>query len=234
MRILMLMLLAGLAGCGDVKTDWTCGTEDPPPPDVTVLRVLQFWTKEEGGELRSGMGTGVPISCEGIITYEHDLPPNVMHVYVEGKLASILDRGTEDATWNDWLYVRFPSAPDRIPMLDPKVKLRPGERVAMVGFLRQGIPKDRLKDWRDIPVSTVYGRTASNPFWLDVPEEVVLVEAGDTPLFGISGGPAMVLRDNKWVVFGVMVGTMRQDTLSAIFASRFHVVRRIPEHLVEK
>jgi len=234
MRMLMLMLLAGLAGCGDVRTDWACGTQAPPPPQVTVLRVLKVWTKEEGGKPHSVMGTGFPITADGIISCRHELPSHVRQVYVEGKLASILDRGSKDVEGDDWIHVEFQSPPSQIPILDPKVPLRPGERVAIVGFLTHGIPKDRLQKWLEIPVRTVYGRTASNPFWLDVPEEVVLIKAGDAPLNGMSGGPVMVLRDNKWVVFGFMVGKVHQDGLSSLFSSTLLCVRRLPEHLLEK
>ncbi|MBN1512166.1 MAG: hypothetical protein JXB13_09140 [Phycisphaerae bacterium] len=234
MRTLMLVLLAGLAGCGDVKTDWACGTEGSPPPQVTVMRVLECWSEEEGGKPRCGLGAGLPISSEGIITYKHDLPPNVMHVYVEGEAAPVLDRGSEDADWDDWVYVRFQSAPDQIPMLDPNVQLRPGERVAMVGFPVHGIPKDRLKEWQDIPPRTIYGRIVSKPFWLGIPDEVVFIKPDEGALKGMSGGPAMVLRDNKWVVFGVMVGKVRQDILNGFFSSKLFYARRIPEHLLQK
>ncbi|MBN1512165.1 MAG: trypsin-like peptidase domain-containing protein [Phycisphaerae bacterium] len=234
MRTLMLMLLAGLVGCGDVKTDWACGTEDPPPPEVTVFRVSQCWFNEKGDSVTSGWGTGFPISSNGIITYRHALPPYVTYAFVEAKVASILDRGSRDAYWDDWMYVEFQSPPDQVPVLDPKVELHPGERVAIVGFSAHGDAEGRARILSDFHSRTVYGKVVSTPFWLGLPEEVVLVKVGDAPLNGLSGGPVMVLRDNNWVVIGSYVGIVYRDILNGVFSSKLHIVRRIPEHLIEE
>jgi hypothetical protein len=232
----MLVLLAGLAGCGDVKTDWACGEQDPPPPEVTVLRVKQRWLNEEGDRASVWSGTGFPISTNGLISFRHELPSNVEHVYVEGELAPVLDRGNKETIWDDWVHVRFQSAPDRIPTLDPKVELHPGERVAMVGFSTHGIPKHRLNKLRreGIPARALYGKVAFHPSYFDLPEEVVLINAGNVTPHGLSGGPVMVLRDNKWVVVGIMVTEGEHRILRGLFSYRLLVARRLPEHLLEK
>ena len=234
MRTLMLVLLAGLAGCGDVKSDWACGTEDPPPPEVTVLRVQQCWINEEGDGGKCGCGTGFPISSNGIIAYRHELPRSVTEVLVEGETASVLDRGSEETNWDDWIHVRFQSAPDHVPIVDPKLELHTGERVAIVGFSAHDIPKDRAMKWTDFQSRTVYGKVVSKPFWLRPPEEVVLIKAGDAALKGLSGGPVMVRRDNNWVVIGVYVGRLHRNILDGVFSSKLRIARRIPEHLIEK
>ncbi len=234
MRTLMLMLLAGLTGCGDVRTDWAGGTEDPPLPDVTVLRVLQWWSDEKDDSVMYMWGTGFPISSSGIITYKHMLPPHVKHVHVEGKIAFIVDRGSEDAGWDDWLHVWFPSAPNQIPVLDPKVELHPGERVAIVGFSSRGAPEGRTRILSDYHSEVVYGKVVSKPFWLGIPDEVVFIKTDEGNLNGMSGGPVMVLRNNKWVVFGIMVGGVRQNLWLGLWFSNVCHARRIPEHLLEK
>ncbi len=234
MRILMLMFLAGLAGCGDVRTDRACGTEAPPPPQVTVLRVEQCWINEEGDEAIAWFGTGFPVSSNGVISYRHDLPSTVTHVYVEGRVASVLDRGSEDPKWDDWIHVRFQSAPDQIPMLDPTVELHPGERVAMVGFPTHGIAEDQAEKWEDVPPSMIYGEIASEPSRLGFPEDVVFIKTADMQQEGLSGGPVMVFRDKEWVVFGVAVGKARHKILKGLSSSRLLVARRIPEHLLER
>ncbi len=236
MRTLMLVLLAALAGCGEIRTDWACGTEDPPLPDVTVLHVQQCWPNEEGDTMTVWSGTGFPISTNGVISYRHELPPNVAHVYVESQLAPVLHRGSEETIWDDWIHVRFQSALDQIPLVDPTVELRPGERVAMIGFSTHGIPKDRLNKLREegIPARTLYGKIAFHPSFFDLPEEVVLIDAGDVAPYGLSGGPVMVLRDKKWVVVGIMVRGGRYRILPGLLYSDLLVARRIPEHLLEK
>ena len=244
MRTLMLMLLAGLAGCGDVKTDWACGAQDPPPPDVTVLRVQQCWLNQQRDKVSFWAGTGFPISPNGLISFRHELPPRAPIVLVEGEVASVLDRGNDERVWEDWIFVQFQTPPDQIPMLDPRLELRPGERVALVGFpAPDGVPENLkdLKNLKDLmerfwttPSKTIYGKIASKPFWLGFPEEVVLVKAGDASLDGLSGGPVMVFRDSNWVVVGVLCATLNRDILNGVFASKLHVIRRIPEHLLEK
>jgi len=238
MRMLMLVLLAGLAGCGDVKTDWACGTEDPPPPQVTVLRVQQCWINQKRDKANLWSGTGFPISSNGLISYRHELPPGAPIVLVEGEVASALDRGNDEREWDDWVYARFHSAPDQIPIVDPKLELRPGERVAIVGFpVPDGFPSDlndRFERFWTTPSKTAYGEIASKPFWLGIPDDIVLIKAEDASLHGFSGGPVMVRRDDNWVVVGVCVGVLYRDILDGIFSSRLHIVRRIPEHLLDK
>ncbi len=233
MRILMLMLLAALAGCGEIRTDWACGTEDPPPPDVTVLRVLQWWSNEKDESVMYMWGTGFPISSSGIITYKHMLPPYVTYVFVEGKIAFIVDRGNEGAGWDDWLHVRFPSAPNQIPVLGPKVELHPGERVAIVGFSSRGAAEGCTRILSDYHSEVVYGKVVSKPFGLGLPEEIALVKVEDASLHGFSGGPVMVFRDNNWVVIGVHVGKLNRNILKGIFSSKLRIARRLPEHLLE-
>ncbi len=234
MRILMLMFLAGLAGCGDVRTDRACGTEAPPPPQVTVLRVQQCWLNEKGDRASLWSGTGFPISSNGVISYRHELPPGAPVVLVEGEVASVLDRGNDEREWDDWIYVQLQSAPDQVPIVDPKLELRAGERVAVVGFSAHGVPKGRAKKWTDFQSRTVYGKIVSKPSWLGIPDEIVFVKSDEGMLEGMSGGPVMFFRDNKWVVFGVMVGKVRQDILNGLFSSKLFYARRIPEHLLEK
>ncbi len=235
MRTLMLVLLAGLAGCGDVRTDWAGGTQDPPPPQVTVLHVQQCWLNEEGDEKTVWFGAGFRISSSGIITYRHQLPPSVTEVLVEGEVASVLDRGNDEREWDDWIYVRIRSTKGEIPIVDPKLELRPGERVAIVGFPASDATTEELLDkfWAT-PCKTAYGEIASKPFWLGIPDDIVLIKAGDASLKGMSGGPVMVLRNNEWVVVGVYVGVLYRDILKGVFSSRLRIARRIPEHLLEK
>ncbi len=80
----------------------------------------------------------------------------------------------------------------------------------------------------------VYGKVVSKPFWLGIPDEVVFIKTDEGNLNGMSGGPVMVLRNNKGVVFGIMVGGVRQNLWLGLWFSNICHARRIPEHLLEK
>jgi hypothetical protein len=245
-RVILAAVLLWVSGC-------CYGLRTPHGTRALLLerRAFELPVKHVINEVRTddewyvSAGTGFVVSWDLGITTQHDLPPEVKSVSIDGQEARIVERSNvQENLWDDWMTFSMPKHKN-VPRIDPDVDLPPGTRFVIVGFpdcgMKAETPERVAEKYLACPKRVLHCAVVRRPFYLkEVPRTVFARIADPEPSEGFSGGLAAVLDHETGVltVFGIYTGlTMEADPftgtpLAGLFVFRAGVIRRIPEHLL--
>jgi len=203
---------------------------------LPVCRILTPW---------GGLGSGVPLSDDTLITCRHCLPRarggsddggrTPLRIDIDGtrRTFELLAAGQSRDGKDDWAVIRV--SPPGLPpaaAIDPSRRLRDGEPVYLCGYWPgEGRRPDR-DELRSLEPRVIRATSVTVQGTGKLPSDItIFAQVGPADIFrGMSGGPAAVWDSAKQrlVVVGIYLGTTEFESGQPEHVGRVQVIRRIP------
>ncbi len=204
---------------------------------LPVCRLMTGW---------GGLGSGVPLSDDVLITCRHCLPRGSGEVGSRGRIEvdgrrrtfELLSAGQSRDGKDDWAIIRI--SPPGLPtpaVIDPSRRLREGEQVYICGYW-PGESAARLgqDDLRRLEPQAICTQAVAVQGTRRLPSDVtIFAQAGPEDIFkGMSGGPAAVWnpREQRMEVIGIYIGAAEFEKGQSEHAGRVQVIRRLPAEAI--
>lgn len=192
-----------------------------------------------------GLGSGVPLSDDTLITCRHCLPRGggwsgevgaKGRIEIDGRrrMFELLSAGQSRDGKDDWAIIRID--PPGLPTpatIDPSRRLREGEHVYICGYW-PGDAAARLgrDDLRRLEPRAICAQAVAVQGTRRLPSDLtIFAQVGPEDIFkGMSGGPAAVWdsRRQQMVVVGIYIGAAEFEKGQPEHAGRVQVIRRLP------
>lgn len=229
----------GLAGCaGSGPSPVAAARVQPASPTpaqlegLPVVRVLTPW---------GGLGSGVPLAEDVVITCRHCLPRGGMNrIEIDGvrRRFEVLAAGVTRDAKDDWAVIRItPGGLTPTTLIDPQRRVREGEAVYMCGYWPGESQRSDRVDPRRVDSRVICAQAVAVEGTRKLPSDAtIFAQVGPGDIFkGMSGGPAAVWdrREQRLVVVGIYLGAAEYEPGQPNHVGRVQVIRRLPAEAIE-
>lgn len=236
------LLLTGSAGCSTERSTASAPRVEASAPDPAQLEGLPVCRLMTGW---GGLGSGVPLSDDTLMTCRHCLPRGSGEVGSRGRIEvdgkrrtyELLSAGQSRDGKDDWAIIRVEPAGLPTPAaIDPGRRLREGEQIYICGYWpgdAQRLNRDQI---RHLEPQAICGLAVAVQGTRRLPSDVtIFAQVGPDDIFkGMSGGPAAVWdsRRQQMVVVGIYIGAAEFVEGQPEHAGRVQVIRRLPSDAI--
>lgn len=246
-RIAAMCAAAGLAvltGCASDSSSAAAPRVQASAPDpaqlggLPVVRIMTGW---------GGLGSGVPLSNDILITCRHCLPRGSGEVGSRGRIEvdgrrrtfELLSAGQSRDGKDDWAIIRIePAGLPAAAVIDPSRRLREGEQVYICGYWPgdgRRLDRDEL---RLLEPQAICAEAVAVQGTRRLPSDVtIFAQVGPDDIFkGMSGGPAAVWdsKRQQMVVVGIYIGAAEFEKGQPEHEGRVQVIRRLPAEAIRQ
>jgi hypothetical protein len=200
---------------------------------LQVCRLMTGW---------GGLGSGVPLSDDTIITCRHCVPRSrdgelaaKGRIEVDGirRTFELLSSGDSRDGKDDWAIIRVdPPGLPAAASIAPRRRIRDGEEVYLCGYWPGDGKRMDRDEIRRLEPQAICAQAVAVQGTHRLPSDVtIFAQVGPSDIFkGMSGGPAAVWdsREQKLVVVGIYIGAAEFEKGQPEHAGRVQVIRRLP------
>jgi len=231
-------MCGAVVGCASERSTASAprvGPNAPTPAQLEGLPVSRLMTGW------GGLGSGVPLSDDTLITCRHCLPRGSGEVGSRGRIEvdgkrrtfELLASGQTRDGKDDWAIIRVD--PPGLPTparIDPSRRLREGEQIYLCGYWPGESAHLGRDEIRRLEPQAICAQAVAVQGTRRLPSDVtIFAQVGPQDIFkGMSGGPAAVWdpREQQMVVVGIYIGAAEFEKGQTEHAGRVQVIRRLP------